>query len=192
MVTVMFVDICGFTPMADRMTARQTVALLGEFFDVVVPVVVAHGGYAHQLYGDGVMAVFGAPEPLPDHADRAVSDAVEVAAAVESHFGGRIRIGVGLNSGLVLAGTIGGGGKREFGVVGDPVNVAARIEKATRQLGEPVLVSEATRCLLEDGGSQLASCGSIRAKGKAAPIPVHAPRPGGVPLARNDRETVRG
>ena len=111
MVTVLFVDIRGFTTFADRSTAREAVAYLNEFFGVVVPILTAHGGHANKLLGDGLLGVFGAPEPLPDHADRALAAAEDMLAAVESHFGERCRIGIGINSGLVLVGTIGGGGR---------------------------------------------------------------------------------
>ena len=89
--------------------------------------------------------------------------------AVEGDLGERCRIGIGVNSGLVLAGTIGAGTTWELGVIGDPVNVAARVEKATRELGEPLLVTEATRCLLE----RTADAGSSR----AARSPRRASRP---------------
>jgi class 3 adenylate cyclase len=94
-------------------------------------------------------------------------------AAVESHFGERCRIGIGINSGLVLVGTIGGGGVTEFGVIGDPVNVAARIQDATRELGEPLLLTEATRCLLEGPGADLEVHGSLRLKGKAERVSIY-------------------
>ena len=73
MVTVMFVDIRGFTAFADRSTAREATDFLNEFFEVVVPVVPAHGGHVNKLLGDGLLGVFGAPDPLPDHADRALA-----------------------------------------------------------------------------------------------------------------------
>ena len=82
-------------------------------------------------------------------------------AAVEARFGERCRIGVGLNSGLVLAGTIGGGGLVEYGVIGDPVNVAARVQDATRELDEPLLMTEATRCLLESPRAGLEPRGTL-------------------------------
>ncbi len=94
-------------------------------------------------------------------------------AAVESHFGERCRIGIGINSGLVLVGTIGGGGVTEFGVIGDPVNVAARIQDATRELGQPLLLTEATRCLLEGPDTGLEAHGSLRLKGKAEPVTIY-------------------
>ena len=136
MVTVLFVDIRDFTRFADRVTAREAVALLNEFFGVVVPVLEEHGGRVQQFLGDGLLGVFGAPEPLPDHADRAVAAAGAIVAAVEARFGERCRASVGVNSGLVVVGTIGGGSRFELGIIGDPVNVAARVEQATRRTGD--------------------------------------------------------
>ncbi len=72
-VTVMFVDVRDFTPRAERSSARETVAFLNDFFETVVPVVLEHGGHANKFLGDGLLAVFGAPERLTDHADRAVA-----------------------------------------------------------------------------------------------------------------------
>jgi class 3 adenylate cyclase len=173
LVTVLFVDIRGFTSFAHGATARQAVDLLNEFFGVVVPVLAEHGGHTNKFLGDGVMAVFGAPETQPDHADRAVAAAGAVGAAVEQAFGERCRVSIGVNSGLVLVGTIGAEGHSELGVIGDPVNVAARVEQATRQTGDTVLITEATRCLLESDVA-LDARGAIELKGKPAPVPVYA------------------
>ena len=173
MVTVLFVDIRDFTRFADQVTARDAVALLNDYFGVVVPVLEEHGGYAYQFLGDGVLAVFGAPVPLADHADRAVAAAAAIVAAVAERLGDRCRVSIGVNSGLVIAGTIGGGSRFEFGVIGDPVNVAARVEEATRRTGDAVLVTEATRCLLENG-AVLEPRGLVELKGKPAPLPLYA------------------
>lgn len=173
MVTVLFVDIRGFTTFADRSTAHEAVAYLNEFFGLVVPILTAHGGHANKLLGDGLLGVFGAPEPLPDHADRALAAAADMLHGVESHFGERCRIGIGVNSGLVLVGTIGGGELVELGVVGDPVNVAARVQDATRKLGEPLLLTEATRALLEDGDSGIEGRGTLSVRGKPQPVAVY-------------------
>ena len=91
----------------------------------------------------------GAPERHSDHADCALDSACAIADAVSQHFGDEVGIGVGLNSGPVVVGSVGGGGRLEFAVIGDAVNVAARMEGATRQTGDTVLLTEATRCLLE-------------------------------------------
>jgi class 3 adenylate cyclase len=172
-VTVMFIDVRDFTPFAERSSARETVAFLNEFFDLVVPCVLQHGGHANKFLGDGILCVFGAPERLTDHADRALACARELAAAIERHFGSRLRVGIGLNSGPVVIGSVGGGGRLEFTVIGDPVNVAARVEKATRETGDTVLLTEATRCLLNGGGAELEPRGEIELKGKSEPVPVY-------------------
>jgi adenylate cyclase len=163
--TVAFVDIRGFTSFADRSTAREAVDYLNAFFELAVPVVHEHGGQVNKLLGDGLLAVFDSP----DHADRALAAAGDLLAAVE----GRCRIGIGINSGLVLVGTIGAGEVVELGVVGDPVNVAARVQDATRALGEPLLVTEATRALL-DSDPGLQPRGSLELRGKAEAIRVYS------------------
>jgi adenylate cyclase len=173
MVTVLFVDIRGFTSFADRATAREAVDFLNEFFGLVVPIVTTHGGHPQQLLGDGLLGVFGAPMPLPNHADHGLSAARGILSSVEAHFGERCRIGIGVNSGLVVVGTIGGGELTELGVIGDPVNVAARVQDATRELGEALLVTEATRALLETEVPGLAHRGSLELRGKAKPVEVY-------------------
>lgn len=166
-VSVLFVDIRDFTPFAERASAAEAVARLNEFFDVVVPVLTKHGGHANKFVGDGVLGVFGAPEKVEDHADRALEASCEIAASVERSFGERLQIGIGINSGPVIVGSIGGGGRLEFTVIGDPVNVAARVERATRQTGDVVLLTEATRCLLTREHDGLEERGSMPLKGKS-------------------------
>ena len=161
MATVLFADVRGFTTFAERSTAREAVAFLNAFFAAAVPAVTAHGGWAHKLLGDGLLAVF----TSPTHADDAVAAGEAMLAAVDCP------IGVGINSGLVLIGTIGGGELTEHGVVGDPVNVAARVQDATRDLGEPLLVTEATAVLMEHG--DLEARGSLALKGRARPVTLY-------------------
>jgi class 3 adenylate cyclase len=176
MVTVLFVDIRGFTRFADRATAREAVDYLNEFFELVVPIIAQHGGHANKLLGDGLLAVFGAPQELADHPDRAIAAAKSIISSVESRFGERCRIGIGVNSGLVLVGTVGGGELTELGVIGDPVNVAARVQDATRELGEALLVTESTRALLETEATELAHRGSLELRGKAKAVEVYGVR----------------
>lgn len=172
MVTAMFVDIRGFTSFADRATAREAAGYLNRFFDAVVPAVRQEDGEVNKLLGDGLLAVF----TTPDHADRALAAGLSMLAAVSRSLGEECRIGIGLNSGLVLAGTIGGGGHHEPGFVGDPLNVAARVQDATRELDEPLLVTEATRCLLERDVVPLEHRAMLTLRGKAEPVAVHSLR----------------
>ena len=171
-VSVLFVDIRSFTAFAENASAREAVQRLNEFFGLVVPIIGEHRGHANKFIGDGMLGVFGAPERLSDHADRAVAAACAIGSAVE----GRFEIGIGVNSGPVLAGSIGGGGRLEFTVIGDPVNVAARVERMTRETGDVVLITEATRCLLTGDGYDLDERGTIPLRGRADPVPLYAPR----------------
>jgi adenylate cyclase len=173
-VTVMILDVRDFTAFAQRSSARETVAFLNDLFGIAVPCVIEHGGHANKFLGDGLLAVFGAPERLADHADRAVAAAGEIAAKLTERFGEEIRFGIGVNSGPVVVGSVGGGGRLEFAVIGDPVNVAARVEELTRETGDVVLVTEAARCLLSDGAPELELRGEFALKGVAEPVPIYS------------------
>jgi adenylate cyclase len=172
-VTVMILDVWNFTELSHRSSARETVAFLNELFGIAVPCVMEHGGHANKFLGDGLLAVFGAPDRLDDHADRGVAAARDVATRLAEHFG-EVRFGIGVNSGPVVVGSVGGGGRLEFTVIGDPVNVAARVEHLTRETGDIVLVTEATRCLLSGDAFDLEPRGDFALKGVAEPVPIHA------------------
>ena len=190
-VSVLFVDIRDFTAWAERSSARETVAYLNEFFGLAVPVLTRHGGHANKFIGDGILGVFGAPERTGDHADRAVRAACELASATSEHYGADLRVGIGINSGPVSAGTVGGGGRLEFTVIGDPVNVAARVERATRETGDTVLLTEATRCLLTDPEIEVEERGELPLKGKSHPVALWAPRVAGSARPARDRGPER-
>jgi adenylate cyclase len=111
-------------------------------FEIVVPAVVDAGGHVDKFLGDGALAVFGAPNDLADHADAAVASAVLIQRLFAERFGGALRIGIGINTGVVIAGTIGGGGKLEFTLIGDTVNVAARVEQLTKTTGDAILLTD--------------------------------------------------
>jgi class 3 adenylate cyclase len=175
-VSVLFLDIRDFTRFAERVGARAVVDYLNEFYDAVVPLLVRHGGHANKFVGDGLLGVFGAPEPLPNHADRAVAAAIEIATEVRDRYRGELRVGIGVNSGPVIAGTVGGGGHVEFTVIGDPVNTADRVEQVTRQTGDVVLVTEATRQLLRDDHGGFDPRPAVPLKGKLERVQLWAPR----------------
>ena len=178
-VTVAFIDIRGFTAFAEGSTPTEVFSLLNEFYGVVVPVVERFGGHANTFQGDGLLAVFGAPTELEDHADRAVTASIEVARAVRQHFRGDLRLGIGVNSGPVVAGTIGGGGRAAFTVIGDPVNTASRVEAITRQTGDVVLFTEETRRRLKRDHGTISARPPAPVRGKRIPVRLHAPLLGG-------------
>lgn len=169
-VSILCLDIRDFTRFAERASAREVVDRLNDFYGLVVPILERHGGVADKYVGDGLLGVFGAPEPIVAHADRAVAAAIEIARAVRRRYRGSLRVGIGVNSGLVIAGTIGGGGHVEFTVIGDPVNVAARVERATRRTGDVVLLTEGTRCLLTREHNDLEPRGTMPLKGKSGGV----------------------
>jgi len=171
-VTVMFVDIRDFTPFAEVNTAEDTVARLNALFEIVVPAVVDAGGHVNKFLGDGALAVFGAPNDLADHADAAVGAAVLIHRLVAQRFGGELRIGIGINTGVVIAGTIGGGGHLEFTLIGDTTNVAARVEQLTKTTGDTILVTHHTVDALNGRSPELIDRGSHALKGKSAAVQV--------------------
>jgi class 3 adenylate cyclase len=190
-VSILFCDVKDFTAFAESAEAGEVVARLNELFGVVVPVISRFGGHVDKFEGDGLMAVFGAPERIPDHADRALSAAFEIDRLVNDEGeGGEFRVGIGLNTGEVVAGSIGGGGRLNFSVIGDAVNVAARVEAATRETGSSLLLTEATRDRLHRD-FELRSLGERDLRGLERPVHLYAPPGDGSRLPRDPVEAVR-
>lgn len=171
-VTVLFVDIRDFTPFAEANTAEDTVARLNALFEIVVPAVVDAGGHVNKFLGDGALAVFGAPNALEHHADAAVRAAMLMQRLVAERFEGALRIGIGINTGVVIAGTIGGGGKLEFTLIGDTVNVAARVEQLTKTTGDSILLTQPTVDAMDAPPPGLADRGLHELKGKSAAVKI--------------------
>ncbi len=174
-VTVMFCDVREFTEFASDATPQEVVAALNRLFEVIVPIIAGHGGHIDKFEGDGLLAVFGAPEPFADHADRAVRAACEIATAVNAEGrAGELRVGVGVNSGSVIAGAIGGAGRLNFSVIGGAVNVAARVEAHTRETGDDILITGETWKRLSHE-FEAESRGKAELRGVAEPVALYAP-----------------
>ena len=171
-VTIMFVDIRGFTAFAERTPAADVVAAVNGLFERVIPIIQAHGGRVDKFVGDGLLAVFGAPRRLEQHADAGLSAGLDIAALSGP---GQLSFGIGLNSGVVVAGNVGGAGRLEFSVMGDPVNVAARVETATRETGDTLLISGSTRELLSTDRVALVEREGVVLKGKSSAVRLFAP-----------------
>ena len=182
-VTLMFIDVRDFTGFAESASAREVVATINRLFERVVPIIHTHRGHVDKFVGDGLLAVFGAPRRQDDHADRALVAAIEIERAVRDEFRGELDVGIGLNSGAVVAGNVGGAGRFEFSVIGDAVNVAARVEAATRETGETILVAERTRELLRDPPA-LREHRAVALKGKREPVSLYAPDDSAAAAAR--------
>ena len=175
-VTILFLDIRDFTAFAERSQPSDVLALLNGFWDLVVPVLLRHGGHANKFIGDGLLAVFGTPQRLPDHADRAVAAALELLRTIEARYAGRVGVGIGVNTGSVIAGSVGGGGRIEFTVIGDTVNTAARVEAATRETGDGLLITDATKARLCQDSFEFVERPPVPLKGKTVQVGLWAPR----------------
>ena len=172
-VSMLFCDVRGFTSFATGASPSEVVTALNRLFELIVPIISEHGGHIDKFEGDGLLAVFGAPEAYTDHADRAVRAACEIAHAVNRRGdAGELRIGVGVNSGRVIAGAIGGAGRLNFSVIGSAVNLAARVEAATRELDVDILVTAETWKRL---GTEFEteSRGRVDLKGIEEPVVLH-------------------
>jgi adenylate cyclase len=150
-VSILFTDIRSFTTISERMDPQQLVGLLNEYFTEMVGIVMQEDGVVDKYIGDAIMAVFGAPVPKAEDPVNAVRAAVRMRRALvglNRSLEGRgmpaLRTGIGIHTGVVVAGNIGSEQRMEYTVIGDPVNVASRLETSTKELGVDVLVSERT------------------------------------------------
>ncbi len=174
-VSVLFSDIRGFSTLAERLPARDVAAVVGKHLSAMAEVVLALGGMIDKFQGDAVMAVFGAPEPATDHAERALRCAIAMQARqAELNVEGwdadvpELGVGIGVNTGWVIAGTVGGGGRLEYTVVGDAVNVAQRLQSEAE--GGEVVASAATIAAAPDLLCE--PIGPRHIKGREEPVEV--------------------
>ncbi|PTL60399.1 CHASE2 domain-containing protein [Paraconexibacter algicola] len=183
--TVLLSDIRGFTTFSERNRPEVVLELLNRYLSTMTEAILDRGGTVTGFLGDGIIAVFGAPVPHPDHADRAVRAAQDMlvrCAAFNAELAaeGRdveFRMGIGLNSGPVMAGNVGSQRRLDYTVIGDVVNTAARLEGATKGTPHDLFVAGATyQALLEDH-PELVFHDTIALRGRAAGVPVYVPRP---------------
>ena len=174
-VTVLFLDLRGFTTLSEAWEPEAVVDYLNLFFDEAIAAVVRHGGVVHQLLGDGLMALFGVPDPVAEAPAQAVAAARAILEAVEAACAeGRLaetRLGIGVHTGEAVVGPVGSAEHREYKVTGDVVNVTARIEGQCKVHDAQILVSDAVyqRAALE-GGSAL---GDVALAGRHAPVSLY-------------------
>lgn len=146
-VCVLFLDIRGFTAMTHKRSADETVALLNDFFADMIEIVDRHNGIINKFLGDGFLAIFGAPLADPKAAANALAAAHGMLEAVDRWNKARpdkpLRVGIGIHLGEAVTGTVGSPQRKEYTVIGDTVNLAARLEQLTKETGSQLLVSSA-------------------------------------------------
>jgi adenylate cyclase len=176
--TVLFSDVRSFTTITEQLGAQGTVALLNEYFTLMVDCIQSEGGMLDKFIGDAVMAAFGIPVAHDDDADRAVRTAIAMLRELEKWNRSRaaegklpVEIGIGLNTDNVVSGNIGSKKQMNYTIIGDGVNLAARLESACKQYGAHVLISEFTYKQLK-GTYYVRELDFVVVKGKTQPVAI--------------------
>ena len=176
--TVLFSDVRGFTAMSEKGTPEEVVGQLNEYFSRMVQVVFDHRGTVDKFVGDMVMALFGAPLDDEDHAEHAVQTALAMTTALNElnadwQSQGRpvLDIGIGINTGEMVAGNIGSETIMSYTVIGDAVNLGARLESLNKDYGTRIIISDATRTRLK-GRYDIRPLGDVIVKGKSKPVAI--------------------
>jgi adenylate cyclase len=177
--TVLFSDIRGFTTLTEQLGPQGTVHLLNEYFEIMVDCISKEGGILDKFIGDAIMAGFGIPQSLGDNEDRGLRAALAMIQSLESWNTTResdgklpVHIGIGLNSDNIVSGNIGSKKRMDFTMIGDGVNLAARLESACKQYSAKILISEFTKARLK-GTYRMREIDLVVVKGKTVPIAVY-------------------
>ena len=176
--TVLFSDIRGFTSMTEKGNAEELVAQLNEYFSTMVEVVFRHHGTVDKFVGDMVMALFGAPVDDGDHAEHALAAAVEMVSKLGelnnkwlAERKVQLDIGIGINSGDMIAGNIGSERIMSYTVIGDNVNLGSRLESLNKEFRSRIIISDATRTRLRTAPA-MRPLGEVTVKGKSLAVSI--------------------
>lgn len=177
-VTVLFSDIRGFTTMSEGLEPRQVLLMLDDYFGRMGQIVKGHDGVVGKFLGDGLLAYWGVPDKLDNHAQLAVRAARDMRRAVQELNDHRatqqlppIKIGIGIHTGKVAAGMLGGSLQAEYTVIGDAVNVASRVEGLTKEHGVDLLITETTWAQLGENDAERLASAEIR--GRKEPVVLY-------------------
>ena len=183
-VTVLFSDIRGFTTFSESRPPEEVIEVLNRYLTTMTDIILRNGGTLVSFMGDGIMAVFGAPIVTDDHADRAYEAACEMAGSALDEFNEWLRsaghadgfrIGVGLNSGAVMAGNVGSEKRLEYTVIGDTTNTASRIEGMTKGTNHMVMLSDSVRLAFTRPHAELEQMDAMEVRGRQARVVIWAP-----------------
>lgn len=181
-VTIMMTDLRGFTALSERLEPEQVVQMLNSYFEVMVDVVLQYNGTINEIIGDALLVIFGAPQQMPDRAQRAIACAIEMQNAMKEVNERNkkmelpeLEMGIGLNDAEVIVGNIGSSKRTKYGVVGSGVNLASRIESYT--VGGQVFISESLR---KEVGEVLRIDGQLEVLPKGVEAPLRIYEVGGI------------
>jgi len=179
LVTVLFSDIRGFTPIAEKLSPEEVAEFLREYMTSMTEAVFKHGGIVVQFVGDEIMALYNAPFDQPDHAEQAVHTALEfqervkvLAARWEPRCGLPVRNGVGVNTGEAVVGIIGSAQRVEYGAIGDTINLGSRLEGLTKEFATPIIIGESTYQAVKNL-FVCRSLGEVAVKGKEIRVKIY-------------------
>ena len=180
-ITVLFSDIRAFTSLSERIAPEQVVSLLSEYLAAASQIIYKYGGTVDKFIGDAVMAIFGAPKSHADDALRAIKAGVEIIELADKLgptwlrlTGVPLKVGVGINSGEAVVGSIGSDIRSDFTAIGDTVNLASRLEALTKELEVPILISEFTAAEIDDALT-LTRLHHVKIMGREASVLVYTP-----------------
>jgi adenylate cyclase len=172
--TFLFTDVRGFTAMSEKLPPEEVTYIMNEALTVQQEAVQKHGGMVDKYIGDAMMAIFNAPLDIEDQEDRAIQTAIEIIDGIEKLDCG-VKVGVGINSGEAVVGNMGSKTRFDYTAIGDPVNTAARLESATKEVGEDILIGDTTKksCKFE-----LKLLDPIKVKGKQKALQIYTVKNG--------------
>jgi adenylate cyclase len=178
-VSILFSDLRGFTTLSETMPPETLAVRLNEYFDAMTAAIFAHSGMVNDFIGDAVMAVFGAPLADSEHAWHAVQSACAMERALDElnrRWAGEglppLRMGIGVHTGVVFAGNVGGATRMKYTMIGDPVNVASRVEGLNKDLGTTILVTEQTLAAVGER-ARVKDRGPVSVKGRVEAVRVY-------------------
>ncbi len=177
LITILFSDIRSFTSLSESMEPEQVVGLLNDYFEAMDSIITAFGGSINKYMGDGILAVYGAPNKLENSSLNAVCSArkmLDELASLNKRIKQDLKIGIGIHTGEAVVGNIGSQNRTEYTVIGDAVNLASRIESLTKQYDQEILISDETAERLKDE-FELKLIDKVRVKGKNIPVTLYGP-----------------
>jgi class 3 adenylate cyclase len=178
--TILYTDIAGFTSLCEKLPPDEIASLLNEYFALLTAIIKKHGGIINQFQGDAMLVTYNVPAIDRDHADGALLTAVEIQEKLSNHVfrsGFKMPTRIGINTGKVFAGIVGGEDRLNYTVHGDAVNVAARLEHLNKEYNTSILISKATKVLLSEKIKEqilLTPMGKLSVRGKTNDIRVFA------------------